>query len=83
MRATRTSAVPARRVPDPPLPAALRTVRLVLDLEADLYELLGWGARKMGNADVREYVLDLLTEERAAMEAPARRHGWLRRGRRR
>jgi hypothetical protein len=57
----------------PPLPAMLRTVRLTLDLEADLYEVLEWGAKRMGHVDLADYALDLLTSGRGT--TPGQRPG--------
>jgi hypothetical protein len=34
-------------------------VRLVVELESDRYELLDWGAKQLGYADLGDYTLDL------------------------
>jgi hypothetical protein len=70
------------REPTPPLPTRLRTVRLILDVDADTFKLLAWAAQG-ATQEVADYCLDLLCDHsndimdwpvaRRAASRPARR----------
>ena len=49
--------------PVPPIPRSLRTIRVPLPLDGDLYDRLAWSAFVHGYADLAvDFVLDVLTD---------------------